>query len=68
MATFDESYTSTIGTYPVYKPFFNDNPEVIDQTYDTITVNISLTHYGTIYAVAIPKYEGKPFFALKFFP
>lgn len=59
MADFDETYTSLITSFPIYSPFFANNPEVVDQTHETVSVTVSFTHYGRIFMVAIPKAEGK---------
>lgn len=66
ISSYDDTYVSPISTYAVYKPFFFGNPEITDQTHNTITLKVGLTNYGSIFVVALLKIEGK-FFFLKIF-
>lgn len=59
IASFDDTFTSTISSYPTYKPFFFGNPEISDQTHESIQVKAGLTNYGYVYMVALLKTEGK---------
>lgn len=57
-STFDDTFENTIVSFPEYKPFFYGNSEIIDITYQSMTVRVGLSNYGTIFIVAIPQTEG----------
>jgi len=58
MSDYDETYTSVITTFPLYSVFFTSSPDIVTSTFDSITASVSLTHYGKVFMVAIPKGEG----------